>query len=180
MVFRDFINSFRNVGAAQAVVANIKFQEELFRLEQSGKPLPNRTIKFGIPSIARGQYSNKEIKVHDYGNQEPKTACIDYDILTHISEIKNNLGIDIGIVPKISSYNMQKHEDRHRLWAHALAIYGSSNVSLNLGTSRLRQDVPMLSRAPVLNVSAYIQKLPNVTSDDISKLDAHLAHAPMD
>jgi hypothetical protein len=30
-----------------------------------------------------------------------------------------------------------------------------------------------------LNVSAYIQKLPNVTGDDISELDAHLAHAPM-
>jgi hypothetical protein len=30
-----------------------------------------------------------------------------------------------------------------------------------------------------MNVSAYIQKLPNVTSDDISALDAHLAQAPM-
>ncbi len=30
--FRDFINSFRNVGGAQAVVSNIKFQEELFKL----------------------------------------------------------------------------------------------------------------------------------------------------
>ena len=26
--FRDFINNFRNVGGAQAVVSNIKFQEE--------------------------------------------------------------------------------------------------------------------------------------------------------
>ena len=31
----------------------------------------------------------------------------------------------------------------------------------------------------VLNISAYIQKLPNVTGDDISKLDAFLAHAFM-
>jgi hypothetical protein len=30
-----------------------------------------------------------------------------------------------------------------------------------------------------MNVSIYIQKLPNVTSDDISALDAHLAQAPM-
>jgi hypothetical protein len=30
--FRDFINSFRNVGGAQAVVSTIKFQEELFKL----------------------------------------------------------------------------------------------------------------------------------------------------
>ena len=29
------------------------------------------------------------------------------------------------------------------------------------------------------NVSTHIQKLPNVTGDDISKLDAHFAHAPM-
>jgi hypothetical protein len=31
--FRDFINNFRNVGGAQAVVSNIKFQEELFKIE---------------------------------------------------------------------------------------------------------------------------------------------------
>jgi hypothetical protein len=36
-----------------------------------------------------------------------------------------------------------------------------------------------LSWTPVLNVFAYIQKLPNVTCDDISELDAHLDHAPM-
>ncbi len=31
--FRDFINSFRNFGGTQAVVSNIKFKEELFKLE---------------------------------------------------------------------------------------------------------------------------------------------------
>ena len=31
--FRDFINSFRNVGGDQALVSNLKFQEELFKLE---------------------------------------------------------------------------------------------------------------------------------------------------
>jgi hypothetical protein len=31
--FRDFINSFRNVGGAQAFVSKIKFQEELFQKE---------------------------------------------------------------------------------------------------------------------------------------------------
>jgi hypothetical protein len=66
-----------------------------------------------MPLIARCHYANREIKIHDSENREPKTACFDYDLLTHISEIKNNLGIDIGIVPKISGYNMQKHEDRH-------------------------------------------------------------------
>ena len=30
-----------------------------------------------------------------------------------------------------------------------------------------------------MHVSAYIQKLPNVTGDDILALDAHLAQAPM-
>ena len=38
--FRDFINNFRNIGGAQALVANIKFQEELFKLEQSRVPIP--------------------------------------------------------------------------------------------------------------------------------------------
>jgi hypothetical protein len=58
--FPDFINSFRNVGGAQvALASNIKFQEELFKLEQSGKPLPNRTKQFQIPTLARCQYANK-------------------------------------------------------------------------------------------------------------------------
>jgi hypothetical protein len=35
--------------------------------------------------------------------------------LTHIPENKNNLGIDIGIVPKIASFQMQKHDDQHKL-----------------------------------------------------------------
>ncbi len=74
---------------------------------------------------------------------------------------------------------MQRHEDHHRLWAHALDICGSPRLAYNLRTSRSRPDVPMLSRTPVLNVSAYIQKLPNVTGDDIVELEAHLARAPM-
>ena len=74
---------------------------------------------------------------------------------------------------------MQKHEDRHQLWTHALAINGSPKFSLYLKTSILRPDVPMLSRTQVLNVFAYVKKLPNVTVDDIAELDAHLAEAPM-
>ena len=50
---------------------------------------------------------------------------------------------------------------------------------INLRTSRSKLDVPRLSRTPVLNVSAYIQKLPNVIGDDISELDAYLAYVPM-
>jgi len=178
-VSRDFINSFKNVGGAQAVVSNIKFQEELFKLEQSGKPLPNHIKSFEIPLIARCHCANREIKVCDYENREPKTVCFGYGLLTHISEIKNNVGIDTGIVPKISDYNMQTHEDRHQLWTHALAIYDSSRFAFNLRTSKSRPYVPTLSRTPVLNVFAYIQKLPNVTGDDIPALDAHLSQAPM-
>jgi len=104
---RDFINIFRNVGGAQAVVSNIKFQEDLFKLEQSRVSLPNRVRDFEIPSMVRCQNANREInKVHDYENREPKTACFDYGLLTHVSEIT-------GIVPKFSGYYMQKHEDRH-------------------------------------------------------------------
>ena len=57
--FRDFISSFRNVGGAQAIISNIKFQEELFKLEQLGVPLPNRVREFQIPSCARCQYANR-------------------------------------------------------------------------------------------------------------------------
>jgi hypothetical protein len=99
--------------------------------------------------------------------------------LTHVSEIKNNVGIDKGVVPKISGYTMQKHEEWHQLWAHALAIYGSDKVASSLRTSRFRPHIPTLFGTHVMNVFAYIQKLPNVTGDDIIALDAHLAQAPM-
>jgi hypothetical protein len=49
----------------------------------------------------------------------------------------------------------------------------------NPKNSNLRHDLPKLYGTPVLNCYAYIQKLPNVTGDDISKLDAHLAQTPM-
>ena len=74
---------------------------------------------------------------------------------------------------------MQKHEDRPQLWTHALAIYGSEKIAFNLRTSRFRPHVQTLSGTLVLNVYAYIQKLPNVTGDDIPELDAHLAQARM-
>jgi len=74
---------------------------------------------------------------------------------------------------------MQKHEDQYQRWTHALAIYGSNKVAFNLKTSRLRPDVPTLSGIHVLNVHAYIQKLPNVPGNDIPTLDSHLAQTPM-
>ena len=95
-----------------------------------GKSLPNRTSKFKPLPTARCLYANRKIRSHDNANREPKTACFDYGFLNLISEIKNNLGIDNGIVPKIYGYNMQTHVDIQQLWAHALAIYGSSNVAL--------------------------------------------------
>ena len=74
--------------------------------------------------MARCQHSNRELKVHDYENREPKTDCFDNGLLTRVFEIKKISGIDTGIVPKIYGYNMQKHEDRHQIWTHALAIWG--------------------------------------------------------
>jgi hypothetical protein len=108
--------------------------------------------------------------VHDYENREPTTACFDYGRLTHVSEIKNNLAIDTCVVKKNSGYTMQKHEDWHQLWAHALAIYGSDKVASTLRTSRFRPYVPTLFGTSVINVFTYIQKLHNVTGDDISAL----------
>jgi len=46
-------------------------------------------------------------------------------------------------------------------------------------TSILRPHVPTLSGTPIFYVSAYIQKLPNVTSNDIAELDAYLSQAPI-
>jgi hypothetical protein len=43
--FKNFIDNFRNVGVTQALVANITFHEEFFKLKHLGKPLPNRASK---------------------------------------------------------------------------------------------------------------------------------------
>ncbi len=92
-------------------------------------------------------------------------------MLTHVSEIKNNLGIDTGIVPKIYGYNMQKYEDRHQVWTHALVVRGSDKVAFNLRSSILKPG-SVLSGTLVLNVSAYFHMLPNINGDDIAALDA--------
>ena len=57
--FSNYVDSFRNVGGAQAITAKISFQEELFILEQSGKALPNRTSLFEPPPTSRCQYISK-------------------------------------------------------------------------------------------------------------------------
>jgi hypothetical protein len=36
--------------------------------------------------------------------------------------------MDTGILPKFVGFNMEKHDDWHKLWAHVLAIYGSSSM----------------------------------------------------
>ena len=74
--FYNFINSFINVVGAQALVSNITFQEELFKLEHSGKPLPSRTRNFRIPPHVLCQNANTEIRIHDYENREPKTVVL--------------------------------------------------------------------------------------------------------
>jgi hypothetical protein len=89
--FRDFIEKFRNIGGAQAIVSNINFQEKLFNLEHSAANLIIRTDLFEPPIIVKGQYANKDITIYDYENKEPKTACVDYGLLVPISEIRNNL-----------------------------------------------------------------------------------------
>jgi len=105
--------------------------------------------------------------MYDNENREPKTARVNYGLLTHISEIKNTSNIDTGIVAKNAGFSIQKHDDQHKLWAHALAIYGSFAFAINLETSRSRLNVPKLSGTLVLNVYAYAQKLPKVIGDDI-------------
>ena len=64
----NFVDRFKNVGGAQAVIAKISFQEEQFNLEQSGKAMPYRFSIFISPPKARCQYISKEIKVYDYEN----------------------------------------------------------------------------------------------------------------
>ena len=100
VVFRDFIDSFKNVGGAQTTTAKFCFQEEFFN-QQPVKALHNRTRRFEPPSMVFCQYNGREFKIYDYANREPKTDCVNYGLLTRISEIKNNLVVDTGIVHKM-------------------------------------------------------------------------------
>jgi hypothetical protein len=75
--------------------------------------------------------------------------------LTHIFEIKNNLGIDTSSLPKIVGFKIQKHDDLHILWAQALAIYSFSNQAFSPKTSNCIPGLPRLSGTPVVNVSTY-------------------------
>jgi hypothetical protein len=102
------------------------------------------------------QYASKDIKIYDYENREPKTSCVDYGLLVPISEIRTNLGIDTGIVPKIAGFPMQKHNDQHRMWAHALAIYSSTKFSVLLAASQRRPNVPKLAETPIVCIFNYI------------------------
>jgi hypothetical protein len=124
--FREFIEKFRNIGETHAIAANINIQEELFNLEYSTTHLVSRTSFFIPPKVVTCEYADNDITMFDYENREPKTACIVYGLLVPISEINNNLGIDTGIVPTIDGFPMQKHDDQHKMWAYALAIYSSA------------------------------------------------------
>jgi len=178
--FRDFIDKFRNIpGGAQGIVANINFQEELFNLEHFVAHLVSRTSLFEPRKVVKCQYADSDIEIYDYENKEPKTTCVDYGLLVRISEIKNNLGIGIGIVPKIVGFPLQKHDDQHKMWAHALAIYSSTQSSLMLAASQRRPNVPKMTGAPFVSISNYIQKLPNVNGDNLTELDSHLALSPI-
>jgi hypothetical protein len=75
-------------------------------LEHFAAHLVSRTSWFEPPKVVKCQYADNDIKIYDYENKEPKTACVDYGLLVHISEIKNHLGIDTGIVPKIVGFPM--------------------------------------------------------------------------
>jgi hypothetical protein len=70
------------------MVAIIKFLEELFNVEQSRRALLNRTYRFEPPSMVFCQHASHDIHIYDYANREPKTACVNYGLLTHISVIK--------------------------------------------------------------------------------------------
>ncbi len=89
------------------------------------------------------------------------------------------MGIDTGIVPNIDGFLMQKHDDQHKMWAHALAIYCSTRFSVLLAASQRRPNVPRLTWAPIVGISNYIQKLPNVNGDNSNELDYHMAQAPI-
>ena len=72
------------------------------------------------------------------------------------------MGIDTDIVQNTSSFRKQKYDDQHEIWAHALVIYSFDKVSYVLAASQMRPYVPTLTWAIVVNVSNYIQKIPNV------------------
>jgi hypothetical protein len=125
------------------------------------------------------QFANNDIKIFDYENREPKTAYVDYDLLVPTCEIRNNLGIDTGIVPKIAGFPMQKHDDQHKMREHALAVYNSTDFFVLLAASQRRPNVPKLIGAPIVGISNNNKKLPNMNGDNLNELYSHLAQTPI-
>ena len=68
----------------------------------------SRASSFKPPDMVRCQYTCNDIRVYDYDSREPKTTCVDYGLLVPISEMKDILGIDTGIVSQIFGFPMQK------------------------------------------------------------------------
>ena len=62
VAFVDLVDSFRNVGGAQALTYKINFQEELSNLEQTRIALPIRTRNFEPPIFVPCEYTSIEIK----------------------------------------------------------------------------------------------------------------------
>ena len=156
MGFRDFIEKLRNIRGTQAIVANINFQEELFDLEDAATHLVSRTSLFKPPSMVKCQYACNTIRVYDFESREAETTCVDYGLLVPTYEIKNKMGIDTSIVPKISGFPIQTHDDQDKLWAYVSAIYSSTQFSFQLAASHWRSHVPTLTGASEVNVSNYV------------------------
>jgi hypothetical protein len=98
------LRSLEILGGAHAIDANINFQEELFNLKHSATHFVSRTSLFKPPSMVKCQYADCDIKVFYYENKEPKITSVDYGMLVPISEIKKDLRVDTGIVPKIVGF----------------------------------------------------------------------------
>jgi hypothetical protein len=65
------------------------------------------------------------------------------------------------------------------MWTHALAIYSPAQFSLMMAASQRRPNVPKMTGAPVVSISNYMQKLPNVNDDNLTELDSYLAQSPI-
>jgi len=103
--------------------------------------------------------------------------CFDFVDLVPMSDIKNNLGIDTGIIPLIGHCKtmMRDPNDDYGLWAKVVELSQSedddaSEMAINRITA---------SSVSNPNISRFLQKLEHCTGDEPEALHNHLKQASL-
>ena len=110
--------------------------------------------------------------VYHWFERNEKYLCFDFVDLVGLTDIKSNLGIDIGFVPLIGhgKHVMRYHNDEYGLWAKVVEL----SLSEDEDASKLAINRITASSVSNPNISRCLQKLEHCTGDEPEALHNHL------